>query len=75
MKRAISVEKERVWCERCQRWLQHDRERCPLFPQAAGVKKWSECVCLIHTCFDAVPAKKRSKRNAATYRDLGEKLL
>jgi hypothetical protein len=37
---------------------------------AAGVKKWSKCCCLIHTCYDAKKLGiKRSKKTAPTYRD------
>ncbi len=56
-----------VFCESCCRWLLHDRLWCPLFPavkappvfsftssgKRAKGRKWSRCVCLEHTCYDA----------------------
>ncbi|OGS28278.1 MAG: hypothetical protein A3J70_12810 [Elusimicrobia bacterium RIFCSPHIGHO2_02_FULL_61_10] len=54
----------------CQQWLAHDVARCPLFPKAAGVTKWSECCCLIHTCYDAAAEGiRRDKKTAPTYKD------
>ena len=60
----------KVWCKSCLQWLAHDLRYCPLFPKVAGVKKWDECVCTVHTCYDAGAAGiKRDKRTAPTYSD------
>lgn len=63
----------RVWCKRCLRWLEHDTVYCPLFPKVAGEKKWSECCCLVHSCYDAKAGGiKRDKRTKETYRNFVE---
>lgn len=63
-------ESPRVWCKECLRWLEHDTGRCPLFPETEGIKKWTECCCLVHTCFDAKASGiKRDKRTSVTYKD------
>lgn len=54
------------FCETCQRWLEHEVIYCPLFPEALE-EKWNECICLIHTCYQA--PKRRSKKSAPTYKD------
>ena len=65
------------FCESCQRWLEHDQRYCPLFPDVKPPrrinlafpfvgKKWAECVCLIHTCYEA---PRRDKAASSTYRD------
>jgi RNA polymerase subunit RPABC4/transcription elongation factor Spt4 len=60
----------KIWCKRCLQWLVHDKQRCPLFPKVAAIKKWSECVCTVHTCYDAkATGIKRNKRSAPTYVD------
>ncbi|KKL97839.1 hypothetical protein LCGC14_1830390 [marine sediment metagenome] len=43
-----------VWCKSCQQLLEHDRGYCPLFPNVEPVrgKKWTKCVCTVHTCYD-----------------------
>ena len=70
MKKRTRGEPIRFWCKRCLRWLEHDINYCPLFPKAEGFKKWSECCCLVHTCYDAKAAGiKRDKRTKVTYRD------
>jgi len=73
MKRGIVAMKrikERLWCDRCRQWLVHDKRRCPLFSPVAGVKKESECVCTIHTCYDAKALGiKDTKRTAPVYQD------
>lgn len=47
----------------------HD-QRCPYTSKVVGVKKWKECWCTIHTCYDAKKAGvKRSKKDAPVYRD------
>ncbi len=62
------------FCETCQRWLEHEVGFCPLFPDAQPPRnagkpgvKWTDCICLIHTCYQA-PVKRRRK-NAPTYKD------
>ena len=60
----------RVWCGRCLRWREHDTNLCPLFPKVYGFTKWSECCCLVHSCYDAKKGGiKRDKRTSETYRD------
>lgn len=47
---------EEVTCPDCEKTLRHTRAYCPLFPDVrppAGDTKWSRCVCLEHSCFDA----------------------
>ena len=67
MKKKVSV---KIWCKKCLQWLAHEIRYCPLFPKVAGTKRWDECVCLVHTCFDAKAAGiKRSKKTAPTYTD------
>lgn len=68
----MSKSPEREWCDRCQRWLAHDKGLCPLFPGYRAwhpitsklLPKWSECPCLIHTCYEASPRENRE--NALT---------
>ncbi len=72
------ITEARIFCESCQRWLEHDQRMCPLFPDvdpgtkygygpgATPFKKWSGCACLVHTCY---VAEKRDKTTAPTYRD------
>ena len=54
--------KPKLFCEGCQRWLEHDQSYCPLFTNIAPPydslmfepgKKWTKCVCLVHTCSEA----------------------
>ena len=44
-----------TFCDSCLRWQVHDQAYCPLFPDVTviGVKKWQECACTVHTCYDA----------------------
>ena len=55
-----------VVCQTCKQRLWHNKRYCPLFPdvvppfhwtgfEAIRVQehKWENCVCLIHTCYDA----------------------
>jgi len=51
--------KDDVICPSCHKLLRHDRGFCPLFPEVEPPKdwgepgkKWSACVCLVHTCYD-----------------------
>ena len=49
-------EAESHYCPRCEKTLRHDKGYCPLFPEVEpphGHEKWSQCICLVHTCFDA----------------------
>lgn len=70
-----AVVEPRVFCESCQQWLEHNQYYCPLFPDVNPPQqpwytrvhtKWTECVCLVHTCYDA---PKRDKKDAPTYKD------
>ncbi|KKM65286.1 hypothetical protein LCGC14_1492840 [marine sediment metagenome] len=66
----------REFCESCQRWLEHDQRMCPLFPDVGPgtrygpgttpLKKWTRCMCLVHTCY---VAEKCNRATAPTYRD------
>lgn len=64
---------KKEFCENCQRWLEHEIGYCPLFPNKSPTgpketgKKWDECICLMHTCYQA--PKRRSRKGAPTYRD------
>ena len=62
------------FCETCQRWLEHEVDYCPLFPDAQPPpapggpgEKWNECICLMHTCYQA-PVK-RHRKKAETHKD------
>ena len=48
-----------VTCDRCGKVLWHDQRYCPQFPGVEPPpwlgqpgKKWPQCVCLIHTCYE-----------------------
>jgi len=69
---------DREWCTSCLRWLRHDQRYCPLFPDVdppkgfceSNVRKWSRCLCKIHTCFDArTEGIERSPEDAPEYKD------
>ena len=62
------------FCETCQRWLEHEVDYCPLFPDAQPPRnagrpgvKWTDCICLLHTCYTA--PKRRSRKGAPTHKD------
>lgn len=53
-------------CQSCEKDLGGHRIWCPKNPAKAypdggeAVKKWTECVCFVHTCWDAKAARRKT---------------